>query len=59
MLAICGGKSVSYAPLCVRGHSRIFRCRLRVKRGGFDCASATLCAMPFLEADSVHSLLRV
>lgn len=55
MLAIYGGKSVSYAPLCVRADCRLFRCLPRIKRGDRAAASETLRAMPLLEVASSAS----
>ena len=55
MLAIYGGKSVSYAPLCVRANCRLFRCLLRIKCGGRAAASEALLAMPLLEVASSGS----
>lgn len=52
MLAIYGGKSVSYAPLCVRADCRLSRCPPRMKRGDSAAASGTLRAMPLLEIAS-------
>lgn len=49
MLAIYGGKSVSYALLCVRANCRLFRCLPHMKCVGSAAASETLRAMPLKE----------
>jgi hypothetical protein len=55
MLAIYGGKSVSYAPLCVRANCRLFRCLPRMKCGGRAAAPKALLTMPLLEVASSGS----
>ena len=59
MLAIYGGKSVSYAPLCVRANCRLFQYLPRIKCGGIAAASEALRAMPLLEVASAGSLAGV
>ena len=58
MLAIYGEKSVSYAPLCVRAHCRLFWCLSHIKRDGIEDASGELHPMPFLEIASSGVLRR-